>query len=248
MAPTNALVDQLNTTITERLLDTGHLDPDQRIEIGGCVFYPGHAVVTRTNDRRLTYGTDSEEWVRNGDRTNTKQLYVGVTRGRRANHIHTAPPAFDPDHGPGTDDGNSASCSRHQNRASTIKTRPHVNEPPTSQAGSETSPPDAPKGSAESDLGLKPNNMIGPTAPQRPRTDRKNTCRSRTGMQAGVRCRYGRSSTSLRGASGESSAGPIDRGFIVAVVPIPTAFAAFHSPGHRRFRTMRTDAKRAERY
>jgi len=161
MAPTNAIVDQLNTTITRRLLDTGHLDPDRRIEIGDCVFFPGQAVVSRANDRRLTYGTDSEEWVRNGDgwqveagtsdelnltnadtghritipadyvaagnvsvdyastinraqgatvdeahlllgdRTNSKQLYVGVTRGRVANHIHTAPPVFDPDqHGP----------------------------------------------------------------------------------------------------------------------------------------------------
>lgn len=66
-------------------------------------------------------------------------------------------------------------------------------------------------------------------------------------MQAGVRCRYGRSSTPLRGVIGESSAGAIDGG-IVAVVPIPTEFAAFHSPCHGRFRTMRTDAKRAERY
>ena len=166
MAPTNAIVDQLNTTITQRLLDTGHLDPDRRIDIGDCVFYPGQAVVTRANDRRLTYGTEGEEWVRNGDRwqiesgtpdelnltntdtghcialpadyvaagnlsvdyastinraqgatvdeahllhgdrTNTKQLYVGTTRGRVANHIHTAPPAFDPDqHGPATGTG-----------------------------------------------------------------------------------------------------------------------------------------------
>jgi len=37
-----------------------------------------------------------------GDRTNSKQLYVGATRGGTANHIHTAPPAFDPDqHAPG---------------------------------------------------------------------------------------------------------------------------------------------------
>jgi len=161
MAPTNVIVDELNTTITRRLLDTGHLDPDQCIEIGGHLFFPGQAVVTRANDRRLTYGTGGEEWVRNGDRwqveagtsdelhlsntgtghcialpadyvaagnvsvdyastihraqgatvdeahlllgerTNSKQLYVGVTRGRAANHIHTAPPAFDPDqHGP----------------------------------------------------------------------------------------------------------------------------------------------------
>jgi len=164
MAPTNAIVDQLNTTITQRLLDTGHLDPNQHIDIGDCEFYPGQAVVTRANDRRLTYGTNSEQWVRNGDRwqvnsgsrdglhltntdtghhltvpaeyvaagnvsvdyastihrsqgatvdeahlllgdrTNTKQLYVGATRGRTANHIHTAPPTFDPDqHGPATD-------------------------------------------------------------------------------------------------------------------------------------------------
>ena len=166
MAPANAIVDELNTTITQRLLDTGHLDPDRRIDIGDCVFYPGQAVVTRANDRRLTYGTDSEEWVRNGDRwqveagtsdelhlrntgtghcialpadyvaagnvsvdyastinraqgatvdeahlllgdrTNSKQLYVGATRGRVANHIHTAPSAFDPDqHGPATGTG-----------------------------------------------------------------------------------------------------------------------------------------------
>jgi len=164
MAPTNATVEQLNTTITQRLLDTGHLDPDQRIEIGGHLFFPGQAVATRANDRRLTYGTNSEQWARNGDRwqvnsgtpdelnltntdtghcialpadyvatgnlsvdyastinraqgatvdeahlllgdrTNTKQLYVGTTRGRVANHIHTAPPAFDPDqHGSATD-------------------------------------------------------------------------------------------------------------------------------------------------
>ncbi len=166
MAPTNAMVDELNTTVTNRLLKAGHLDPDQRIDIGGCVFYPGQAVVTRANDRRLTYGPGGDEWVRNGDRwiveagsregmhlanagnghrvtipvdyvaagnvsvdyastinraqgatvdeahlllgdrTNTKQLYVGVTRGRSANHIHTAPPTFDPDqHGPATDIG-----------------------------------------------------------------------------------------------------------------------------------------------
>ena len=35
------------------------------------------------------------------DRTNNRQIYVAASRGRRANHIHTAPPAFDPDgHGP----------------------------------------------------------------------------------------------------------------------------------------------------
>jgi ATP-dependent exoDNAse (exonuclease V) alpha subunit len=35
------------------------------------------------------------------EHTNNRQLYVAATRGRQANHIHTAPPAFDPDqHGP----------------------------------------------------------------------------------------------------------------------------------------------------
>jgi len=166
MAPTNAIVDELNTAITERLLEACHLESDQRFEVGGCVFYPGQAVVTRANDRRLTYGPGGDEWVRNGDRwiveagsregmrlanagngygitipvdyvaagnvsvdyastinraqgatvdeahlllgdrTNSKQLYVGVTRGRTANDIHTAPPTFDPDqHGPATDIG-----------------------------------------------------------------------------------------------------------------------------------------------
>jgi len=32
------------------------------------------------------------------ERTNAQQLYVGMTRGRQANHVRAAPPAFDPDH------------------------------------------------------------------------------------------------------------------------------------------------------
>ncbi len=31
------------------------------------------------------------------DRTNAAQLYVGMTRGRHAKHVHSSPPAFDPD-------------------------------------------------------------------------------------------------------------------------------------------------------
>ena len=158
MAPTNVVVETLNATVTTRLLNAGHLDPSDRIEVGGRVLYPGQPVATRANDRTLTYGPDAGEWVRNGDRwtidagtrdelyltnsdnghrialpadyvtegnltvdyastinraqgatvdeahviindrTNAKQLYVAVTRGRNANHVHTAPPAFDPDH------------------------------------------------------------------------------------------------------------------------------------------------------
>lgn len=155
MAPTNSVVAEINTTLIYRLLATRWLDPVARIEIAGHSFYPGQPVVTRTNDRRLTYGPDNDDWVRNGDRwtivagtrdelylinrdnghrhalpadyvadgmvtvdyastihraqgatvdeahlllgerTDAKQLYVGVTRGRIANHIHTSPPAFD---------------------------------------------------------------------------------------------------------------------------------------------------------
>ena len=152
-------VDELNATLTERLLAAERLDATDRIDIAGCVFYPGQPAVTRANNRTLRYGND--EWVRNGDRwtinagtsdelyltnsdtgarlalpgeyvamgnvtvnyastihraqgatvdeahviiddsTNNRQLYVAATRGRRANHIHTAPPTFDPDgHGP----------------------------------------------------------------------------------------------------------------------------------------------------
>ena len=159
MAPTNAVVDELNATLTERLLAAERLDAADEINIAGCVFYPGQPVVTRANNRTLRYG--SGEWVPNGDcwtvnagtsdelcltnsatgdrlalpaeyvaagnvtvnyastihraqgatvdeaqvivndRTNNRQLYVAANRGRRANHIHTAPPTFDADqHGP----------------------------------------------------------------------------------------------------------------------------------------------------
>jgi len=68
MAPTNKVVDELNATLTDRLVSAGWLDSDERIEIGGHALYPGQPVVTRVNDRTLTYGPDGGEWVRNGDR------------------------------------------------------------------------------------------------------------------------------------------------------------------------------------
>jgi hypothetical protein len=67
MAPTNSVVDGLNTTLTDRLLAVGRLHPLDEIEIAGHTFYPGQPVVTRANDRRLTYGPDHDDWVRNGD-------------------------------------------------------------------------------------------------------------------------------------------------------------------------------------
>jgi hypothetical protein len=194
MAPTNAVVDELNATLTERLLAAGRLDAAAEINIAGCVFYPGQPVVTRTNNRTLRYGAG--EWVRNGDRwtvnagtrdelyltntvtgdrlalpaeyiaasnvtvnyastihraqgatveeahviigdrTNSRQLYVAATRGRRANHIHTAPPAFDPDqHGPdsGREDWTptnaaAANLSRQPDAASAIARRRQLRE------------------------------------------------------------------------------------------------------------------------
>jgi len=50
---------------------------------------------------RAEGATHDEAPVIIDDRTNLKQLYAGTARGRRANHIHAAPPAFDPEqHGP----------------------------------------------------------------------------------------------------------------------------------------------------
>ena len=40
MAPTNRVVDEINTAMTDRLLAAGRLDPDEPIEIGGDVFFP----------------------------------------------------------------------------------------------------------------------------------------------------------------------------------------------------------------
>jgi hypothetical protein len=194
MAPTNAVVEELNATLTERLLAAGCLDIADRIDIAGHVFHPGQPVVTRANNRTLTYGAG--EWVRNGDRwtvnagtrdelyltntatgdrlalpaeyiaagnvtvnyastihraqgatvdeahvmvndrTNNRQLYVAATRGRKANHIHTAPPAFAPDqHGPDFDrrkwspaDAVAAVVSRQPDATSAIARRRQLRE------------------------------------------------------------------------------------------------------------------------
>lgn len=71
-----------------------------------------------------------------GDRTNNRQLDVAATRGRRANHIHTAPPAFDPDqHGPdfGREDWSpidavAAALSRQPDATSAITRRRQLRE------------------------------------------------------------------------------------------------------------------------
>jgi ATP-dependent exoDNAse (exonuclease V) alpha subunit len=196
MAPTNRVVEQINATMTERLLDAGQLDRAEAIDIGGNRFHIGQPVVTRANDRRLIHGPSGEEWVRNGDRwtvlagtrdelyvqhretgdrqalpaeyiaaghlrvdyastinraqgatvdeahviiderTNSQQLYVAMTRGRNANHVHVAPPAFDLEqHGP-TDtaeqwtptDAVTRALRRHPDQLSALARRRQLRE------------------------------------------------------------------------------------------------------------------------
>jgi len=76
------------------------------------------------------------------DRTNAKQLYVGTSRGRGATHIHTVPPAFDPEqHGPHashTDwtaaDAVSASLDRQPDEVSALARRRQLRELSTQNA------------------------------------------------------------------------------------------------------------------
>jgi len=77
--------------------DTGH-----RITIPANYVAAGNVSVDYASTINRAQGaTVDEAHLLLGERSNAKQLYVGTTRGRAANHIHTAPPAFDPDqHGP----------------------------------------------------------------------------------------------------------------------------------------------------
>jgi conjugative relaxase-like TrwC/TraI family protein len=86
MAPTNRVVEQINETVTGRLLACGFLDEATEIVIGGHCLYVGQPVVTRANDRRLTYGPGSEQWVRNGDRWT---VLAGSANGLHLQHRDT---------------------------------------------------------------------------------------------------------------------------------------------------------------
>ena len=159
---TRTTTQQLNVTITDMLLDIGHLDPDQAFEVAGQRFYPGQQVMARRNDRTIHLTSEPDDFVRNGDRYTIHEprtlggltvttrhgtivpiptryitaghldiayastihaaqgatvdethtlasdtmgadaLYVAMTRGRHANHVHLHPPTFEPDqqHGP----------------------------------------------------------------------------------------------------------------------------------------------------
>ena len=85
---------------------------------------------------RAQGATVDEAHVIISDRTNNRQLYVAATRGRRANHIHTAPPLFDPDqHGPdfGREDWSpidavAAALSRQPDATSAIARRRQLRE------------------------------------------------------------------------------------------------------------------------
>ena len=65
---TRVVADRLNTTITDRLIDQGHLDPDDHVDVDGQRFYVGQRVMARRNDRQIRPSLTSPEWVRNGDR------------------------------------------------------------------------------------------------------------------------------------------------------------------------------------
>lgn len=65
---TRAVANRLNTTITDRLIDDGHLDPDLHVDVEDRQFYVGQRVMARRNDRQIRPSLASDEWVRNGDR------------------------------------------------------------------------------------------------------------------------------------------------------------------------------------
>lgn len=54
-------------TITDRLLDQGHLDPNSVFEVEDRTFYAGQRVMARRNNRQVPCGADGD-FVRNGDR------------------------------------------------------------------------------------------------------------------------------------------------------------------------------------
>ena len=59
----------------------------------------GHVSVDYASTIHRAQGaTVDEAHLLLSEHTDAKQPYVGATRGRTANHVHTAPPAFDDDH------------------------------------------------------------------------------------------------------------------------------------------------------
>ncbi len=83
-----------------------HRDTGDRQAITAEYVRAGHVSVDYASTIHRAQGaTVDEAHLLLSDHTDAKQLYVGATRGRTANHIHTAPPAFDPDgHGQRDDD------------------------------------------------------------------------------------------------------------------------------------------------
>ena len=85
---------------------------------------------------RAQGATVDEAHVIIDERTNSKQLYVAMTRGRNANHVHVAPPAFDLEqHGP-TDtaeqwtptDAVTRALRRHPDQLSALARRRQLRE------------------------------------------------------------------------------------------------------------------------
>lgn len=80
IAPTNDMVDRLNTIARDWRIEQGHVDASAVATIAGCdpaegaVASPGDRIVTRQNDRRLR--TDHDRWVRNGDTWHVIEITV----------------------------------------------------------------------------------------------------------------------------------------------------------------------------
>lgn len=76
-----------------------HRDSGDRQAIPADYIEAGHVSVDYASTIHRAQGaTVDEAHLLLGEHTDAKQLYVGATRGRRANHIHTNPPAFDNEH------------------------------------------------------------------------------------------------------------------------------------------------------
>lgn len=65
IAPTNDMVERLNTIAREWRIQQGHVDKTHEAVIASGVASPGDRIVTRQNARRLR--TDHDRWVKNND-------------------------------------------------------------------------------------------------------------------------------------------------------------------------------------
>ncbi|MEO6122655.1 MAG: AAA family ATPase [Ilumatobacteraceae bacterium] len=110
VAAVDAVADEaFSAIVTGRdVPDLTNLDNGHRHAIPADYIAAGNVSVRYASTINRAQGaTVDEAHLIIDDRTSAAQIYVGITRGRHANHVHTAPPSFDPErHGPpeaGTD-------------------------------------------------------------------------------------------------------------------------------------------------